>query len=372
MKKYLLIDGNNIAARSAFSNKDLTNKDGIPTGVHYGVFNSLISLKRKFPDYNMLMAWDGKSARRMRESKEGVDKGIIPSLYKANRKKDELPKPLLDFYSQSDYLKRGIGQLGIPQIFMNDFEADDILASYCKMLKNEHEVVVVTSDKDYFALLDKNVSIWDGMKQLTTTLDDFKQIWGIEPKQWTDFGALMGDVGDNIFGVPSVGEKTAIKELIAHGSYQNVIQHYEKEYNHFRKTYPDLNINESNREKFEKLLNAETEPKDNIESKDNIENKENVEEKKRKKKFPGIYWNIPYSGVAYEFEFGKIKMPKVVLMMLMFQERVKLAYSLKKIDEDISSLPAIVCQEKNRTRLLEFFEIYDIVSLITGIDEFFY
>ena len=363
MAKYLLIDSNNLCCRAAFSNEALTTKDGVPSGVHYGVFNSLVNLKGKFPDYNMLMAWDGKSARRMSESKAGVEKGIIPALYKANRKKDEIPKPLQDFYSQSDYLKRAIGQLGIPQIFMNEYEADDIIASYCKALKEEHEVITVTSDKDYYALLDKNVSIWDGMKQLTTTIEDFRQNWGIEPKQWTDFGALQGDDGDGIFGPPGVGEKTAIKEIVAHGSYQNVLQHYEKQYGHLREKYPDLNKDESNKSKFEELAKAESKPK---EPKD-----ENGEEKKKKKIFPGIYWDIPYSGVAYEFEFGKIKMPKVVLMMLMFQDRIRLAYSLKKIDEDISPLPMIVNQEKNRDRVLEFLNFYDIVTLNTGIDVFF-
>ena len=44
--KYLLIDGNNLAVRSAFANSELKNTDGVPTGVHYGVFQSLILLKK--------------------------------------------------------------------------------------------------------------------------------------------------------------------------------------------------------------------------------------------------------------------------------------------------------------------------------------
>ena len=114
--KYLLIDGNNLAIRSAFANEELSAQSGIPTGVHYGMFQSLIYLREKFPEHKMLVVWDGKSKRRMDESTEAVENGLIKSVYKANRKKDEPPQPLLDFYEQAPFLKRGIEQTGIPQI----------------------------------------------------------------------------------------------------------------------------------------------------------------------------------------------------------------------------------------------------------------
>ena len=53
--KYLLIDGNNLAIRAAFANEQLKNQDGIPTGVHYGVFQSLINLKNSYSDYQSLL-----------------------------------------------------------------------------------------------------------------------------------------------------------------------------------------------------------------------------------------------------------------------------------------------------------------------------
>ena len=100
--KYLLIDGNNLAVRASFANSELKNQDGIPTGAHFGVFQSLITLKKRFKEYQFLMVWDGKSKRRVEEAKKGVERGAVPSGYKENRPKgEEMPKPLLDFYSQS-------------------------------------------------------------------------------------------------------------------------------------------------------------------------------------------------------------------------------------------------------------------------------
>ena len=84
-KQYLLIDGNNMACRVSWANETLTNSDGVPTGVHYGFMNSLISLKGRYPNAQMLIAWDGKSAFRMKLSKEANEKGLIPALYKSNR-----------------------------------------------------------------------------------------------------------------------------------------------------------------------------------------------------------------------------------------------------------------------------------------------
>jgi len=46
--KYLLIDGNNLAYRAAFANEGLQNIEGVPSGIHYGFFQSLINLKERF------------------------------------------------------------------------------------------------------------------------------------------------------------------------------------------------------------------------------------------------------------------------------------------------------------------------------------
>ena len=163
--KYLLIDGNNLAIRNAFANEFMTNKDGVSSGAHFGFFTSLISLRIQFPDYQMLVAWDSSSKRRKIESQQGTEKKIIPELYKENRKKGEIKKPLQDWFDTGHHLKVALGEVGIPQIRVEGYEADDVIASYCSQLKQNNEIVIVTSDKDFYQLLDDNVCIWDGMKE---------------------------------------------------------------------------------------------------------------------------------------------------------------------------------------------------------------
>jgi 5'-3' exonuclease len=353
--KYLLIDGNNLAVRSAFANDGLTNQEGVPTGVHYGVFNSLILLKKKFPSHQFLVVWDGKSARRVLEAQEGVQKGLVPSGYKENRDKgDDMPQPLKDFYSQADFLKKGIGQTGIPQIRLKEFEADDIIASYSrKISKNGEEVICVTSDKDYYQLLDDNIKIFDGMKDQMIKKSEWVKSNGIEPEKHVDVGSLSGDTGDNIFGVPGWGEKTAIKAIQQYGSWEGVLKAYHEKYDEVRKEFPDIHGKE-----FEELKNLRTDKEE-----EKFKNDEPW-----KGKYPEISEGMPFTGVALAFEKGDWKPKKKTgvkneLMVLIFEDRIKLAYSLKKMDDDIPDLPEIKQADCNIDNIMQYLEYYDIYTL---------
>ena len=359
--KYLLIDGNNLAIRSAFANEQLTNVDGVPTGAHYGVFQSLILLKKDFNEHQFLVVWDGKSARRMAEAQSGVNKMICPSGYKENRPKgEEKPQPLKDFYDQADYLKRGIGAAGIPQIRLSKYEADDVIASYASLLKEHNEVFVVTSDRDYWQMLDDNVTLWDGMKLETTTKASWMEEYGMEPERAIDIGALMGDVSDNIFGIPGWGVKTAVKELKKYGTWEGIYKAYHDKYDSLREEYPDFCSVPYNAESCH-LQNEEFEAMGKI--------IEAITEKKRRI-YPEVTVWHPWAGVVVAFHEKKVKIPKSALMALVYEDRVGLAYSLKKMDDDIPDLPAIESGEFDREKLTEYLEYYDIHSLHDDIDVF--
>ena len=348
--KYLLIDSNNLSIRHAFSNQELKNSLGEPTSVHYGFMNTLINMRQSYPDYQILCVWDGKSKRRMEESESAVKQGLIKSAYKANRKKDEQPKPLLDFYAQAPFLKRALEYTSVPQMKLNEFETDDIIFSYCQALKKNNEVICLTSDRDYYQLLDDNVSILDGMKQKTITKDDFIKEYGIQPSQYVDVGSFQGDDSDNIFGVYGVGEKTALELIKEHGSYQKVLEHLHKQLDPLREKYPDL----KDASEFKRLATM----------------KANLDNPKSKLKYPEITINNPFTGVALALEDKKIKkISKSDVMILIFEERVKLAYSLKKMDL-VPNLPEIKQGIFNRDKIIEYFNYFDIQSLKIGIDIF--
>jgi len=340
--KYLLIDGNNLAIRSAFANESMRSDSGEPTGAHYGFFNSLLNLKEKFKDHQFLVVWDGKSKRRMNESISATQKQIIPSEYKSNRQKDDLPKPLRDWYAQGDYLKRALGATGIPQIRLDDYEADDVIASYCHLLKDSNLVVIVTSDRDFYQLLDDNVTIWDGMKNKYVTKSSLFEDEGITPEQHVHVGALMGDVGDNIHGIPGWGEKTAIAEIKKYGTYQGVLDSIVKRYSKEINLYPKFEDVPGNL--FEEYMRFTTDKGTYL--------------------YPQIYSDMPYLGLLDAFHNKKIKISKRELMALLFSERVALAYSLKKMDCEISDLPEICSGKQCKDKLFEYFKYYNITNIV--------
>jgi len=364
--QYLLIDGNNLAIRAAFANNEMRNSSGSLSGAHYGFFSSLLNLKNKFPNYQILVVWDSGSQRRKDESSDGVAKNIIKETYKANRKKGEQPEQLKAWFETGHHLKNALGMTGIPQIRIEGYEADDVIASYANILKKDNEVMIVTSDKDYYQILDDNVIIWDGMKEDFITKGTFESDYGITPSQYVHVGALMGDSSDNIFGIPGWGEKTSITYIKKHGSWEGVINFLKDKYAKYRQEYPDYS-DEGNSEFLKLNPDASSVDREKVFQYDFQSKKTET----GRYVYPDIYWGQPFSGILDGFEKKKVKISKKDLMALMFQDRIELAFSLKKMDDDIEGLPEICNLKKNKGKLLEYFEYYDIVSLIEKIDVLF-
>jgi len=219
----LLIDGNNMAHRVFWTCKNLSY-NGKSVSLLYGFFRSLIGLKKDFPEHFTVIAWDSKSERRMRESKEGVEKGIIPSEYKANRiKSPEEEDVFKEMHEQMGLLRDGLNLAKVLQVRVDGYEADDVLYTYA--LQNDEaggETVIVTSDKDYYQLLRPRIKIFDAMNQEMWTEERFIAESGYEPSKWVEAGAICGDKSDNIFGVSGWGQITANKYLIKYGSLAGI------------------------------------------------------------------------------------------------------------------------------------------------------
>jgi len=222
----LLIDGNNLAFRVHWTHKKLTSK-GVPVSLLYGFFRSLVALRKKFPNYFPVVAWDGVYDRRLAESKIAVEEGLIPSEYKANRKREPdeaLPPDIQCMFEQLPVLKEGLKFARVMQVTRKGVEADDIIYTYAKYNdENGGLNVIVTSDQDYYQVLSENTHVYDAMKTNYWTRKVFIENFGFEPALWVDVGALAGDSSDNIHGVPGVGEKWAVKFVKEYGDVDCVL-----------------------------------------------------------------------------------------------------------------------------------------------------
>lgn len=213
--KLLLVDGNHLSHRAAFAQSDLTYNSK-PTGMMFGFFKSLLKCKTDYPLYEIVVCWDCGHERRDKESRKAVEEGIVPEAYKENRgKKQNEQYELVKWQIGEQWgpLKEGLSFTSVFQVQKKGYEADDIIATYA--LDGNSICTIVSSDKDYYQLLEPGLVLYDPIKESTMTIEKFKSQYGLEDsQQWVDVGALAGDSGDNIFGVPGVGEVTATK-LIA-------------------------------------------------------------------------------------------------------------------------------------------------------------
>jgi DNA polymerase-1 len=203
-----LIDGSSFVYRAFYAFPDLSRSDGFPTNALFITLRILLKMLKSERPEQACFILDGKGPSFRQE--------IMPS-YKAQRQK--MPEPLSQ---QLDPIVEGVKLLGLPVYVPDGAEADDVIATLTACYKQNAPVVIVGSDKDLRQCLDTTVVLWDpGQRtEKLTTLQDFTHDEGLSPEQWPDYQALIGDLSDNIPGVPGVGPKTAKKLLARYPSLE--------------------------------------------------------------------------------------------------------------------------------------------------------
>ena len=218
MKRLAVIDGKSVFYRGYYAMPGLSTKDGTPTGGVFGFVSLAIELIKKLePDY-VAVAWDKKDTN-IRKRRE-----IYPE-YKAGRKK--APD---DFYEQIPILYELLDAFGWPLYEIDDYEADDIMATFAKEAEAKGvETCLITSDLDALQTvspLTKVFAMKNGLGNIQEfTPESFEEKYGLKTSQFLDLKSLMGDSSDNLPGVPGVGQKTAVKLLQEYGDIDSIYAH---------------------------------------------------------------------------------------------------------------------------------------------------
>ncbi|MEG8036276.1 5'-3' exonuclease H3TH domain-containing protein [Sphingomonas sp. LR61] len=89
---------------------------------------------------------------------------------------------------------------------------------------------VVSGDRDAIQLVNDDVTLLypsvRGVSELTRyDRDKVYERYGIEPHQYPDIAALVGETSDNLIGIDKVGEKTAVKWVTQYGLLEGVLEH---------------------------------------------------------------------------------------------------------------------------------------------------
>lgn len=210
MQKLYLIDGSGFIFRAYHSLPPLTSPSGTPVGAVYGFINMTLKLLGSSHADHVAVIFDAGRKTFRNE--------IYPE-YKAHR-----PAPPEDLIPQFPLVREATHALNLPAIELAGFEADDLIATYCKAARAQGmEVVIISSDKDLMQLIGDGVSMYDGMKNKTIGRDQVIEKFGVGPERVRDVLALIGDSSDNIPGVPGIGPKTAAELITQFGDFEGVL-----------------------------------------------------------------------------------------------------------------------------------------------------
>ena len=219
--KLFLIDGMALIYRAYYAmiKNPLTSSDGKNTSVLYGFTNTLLKiLKDEKPKYiSVILDTKAKTFRH-----KAYD------LYKANRKPmpDDLSEQLPMLYNVLDLLNI--------KVFKKDgYEADDIIGTIPNLLDcNNISTFMYSGDKDLIQLVNEKTFLFNPGNSFKPSkiydVDNVKIKYGINPNNFIDYLALIGDTSDNIPGVKGIGAKTATKLIKEFLTIENIYENIEK------------------------------------------------------------------------------------------------------------------------------------------------
>ncbi len=209
-QRLILVDGSGYIFRAFYALPPMSREDGTPVNAVFGFTSMLLKLSEDMQGENILVVFD--AART-------TFRNAIYKEYKANR--SEPPEELVP---QFDLIKKATTAIGLKSLEVENYEADDIIATYVKIAKKENiETLIISSDKDLMQLIQDGVSLHDPMKNIKIGQEAVLEKFGVLPDKVIDVQALAGDSSDNVPGVPGIGVKTASQLINEYGSLENLL-----------------------------------------------------------------------------------------------------------------------------------------------------
>jgi DNA polymerase-1 len=212
--------------------RPMSTRDGLPTAAVYVFVNMIKKLRQDFQPLYFAAVFDvsgevfrDERARTMGPLRKWNGKTqcfdeISYDGYKANRA--AMPE---DLRRQIPYIRRALEALRIPILEAVGFEADDVIGTLAReAAEREHEVFIVSGDKDMMQLVTPTVKVLNPQKD-NLILDPAKvlEVLGVPPEKVVDVMALRGDSVDNIPGAPGIGDKGSVDLIVEFGSVEAVL-----------------------------------------------------------------------------------------------------------------------------------------------------
>ena len=212
-QRVLMIDGLNLFFRN-FAMLNMVNPDGVHVGGLGGFFRSLGALIRQIQPTSVYVVFDGAGSANNR-------KNLLPE-YKSGRNLQRITNwEVFDTHEDEDDAKvdqivriiQYLKTLPVKTVSIDKVEADDIIAHLCTVIPKQEKdkVFIVSSDKDFIQLVNKNVIVYRPMEKEFYTEETVKEKFNMSPSNFIIYKTLMGDNSDKVKGVKGLGEKKLYK-----------------------------------------------------------------------------------------------------------------------------------------------------------------
>lgn len=204
-EKILIVDGHNLLFKMYYGIPNSIRRNGVEIKGVIGFIGVLLKLSTQFNSYSIIVVFDSETSTE--ENKR------IDAFYKSNR--PDYSKIEDNPFTQLQMIKNCLNYLKIFNLECSHYEADDYIASLCEQLQKDYSIVIVSTDKDFFQLVNENILVYQyyGKKSVLYGVKEVQERYGVAPMQFPLYLSIVGDTSDHVIGVRGIGPKKVIKVL---------------------------------------------------------------------------------------------------------------------------------------------------------------
>ena len=215
----LVVDGLNVFYRHWAANPSL-DANGEHVGGIVGFIKGLQLLCERYQPSDLIVVWEGGGSSRRRSIDNSYKHGRRP--VKLNRFYEEMPNTVENRNSQVAQLVSLLRKAGTKQVYVSDCEADDVIAYIVKYTFKHENCVIVSTDKDFYQLIDDRVCVWSPGSKKQWNESSVIQKFGIHPQNFCLARCFVGDASDGLKGAPGAGFNSLSKRFPAFSTRSNL------------------------------------------------------------------------------------------------------------------------------------------------------
>ena len=213
-KRIIIIDALNTYLRNYVMNPSLTD-NGDPVGGTKGFLMSMQKYCREMSPSHVFIVWDGPGgSTKKKKLDRGYKEGRKPVRLNRNVRLLDEKQEMVNKVWQQTRLIQYLNEMPVCQFLVEQVEADDIIAYLAQMPEfEEHQKIIISSDKDFLQCCDDKTVIYQPIKKRFVNTKSILEEHSIHPNNFAIARAMAGDKSDNLSGISGVGLKTVSKKF---------------------------------------------------------------------------------------------------------------------------------------------------------------